>query len=408
MMLSTPSTTLLQANIRPQTSDIRYQRETLCVHAGKGPDPLTGAVMTPIYLTSTYAQRAPGEHKGFEYSRTSNPTRLVLEMALAQLEGGLFACAFASGLAAEDAILHLLGPGDEVLVCRDLYGGTHRLMTKIWQRYGLVFKFIDTTCLENVSTGLTKKTKMVWLETPSNPLLRITDISAVNRMVKAHSKDVLVVVDNTFATPIIQQPLSLGADCVIHSMTKYLGGHSDIIGGAVITRKATLHEKIKFHQNALGAVPSPVDAFLALRGIKTLALRMATHSANGLGIAKCLTNHPGVLKVLYPGLPAHPNYEVAKKQMKDFGGMVSFEIKGGERAAKKFLSSLRVFTLGESLGGVESLANYPAIMTHASIPAQERLSMGITPGLIRLSVGIEGLSDLRHDLEEAFGSLRKL
>ncbi len=378
--------------------------DTLCVHGGVRPDPLTGAVMTPVYLTSTYAQIAPGKHKGYEYSRTANPTRHVLEEALAELEGGHFACAFSSGLAAEDAVLHLLNPGDEVLVCRDLYGGTYRLMKKVWQRYGITFKFIDTTNIQNIKISLSKKTKMVWIETPSNPLLRITDIKSVSQTIKKQSNDTLLVVDNTFATPVLQQPLALGADIVIHSTTKYIGGHSDIIGGAAITRDHQLDAKIRFHQNALGAVGSPFDCFLILRGIKTLSLRMKTHCANAMAIAKYLANQPNVSKVFYPGLPANGGFSIAKKQMRGFGGMVSFEIKGGSKEARAFLSRLKLFTLGESLGGVESLANYPPVMTHASVEPAERIRMGITPGLIRLSVGIEDISDLKSDLSRALAA----
>lgn len=367
-----------------------FNSETLCVHAGAGSDPLTGAVMTPIYWTSTYAQKAPGVHKGFEYSRTANPTRQALEKALAQLEKGRFACAFASGLAAEDAVLHLLNPGDEVLVCRDLYGGTYRLMMKVWKRYGLNFKFIDTTKTENTKNSLSAKTKMIWIETPSNPLLRVTDIKRTSEIAKRFNRKILIAVDNTFATPILQNPLALKADVCLHSTTKYIGGHSDIIGGALITANPSLDERIRFHQNALGAVPSPADCFLILRGIKTLSLRVKAHGLNGKIVSEYLKRRSQVSRVYYPG----------------FGGMVSFEIKGGEAAARTFLSSLKLITLGESLGGVESLACYPPIMTHAAVDPKERIKMGITPGLIRLSLGIESTQDLISDLEQAFLKLK--
>lgn len=385
-MLSTPSIMLWESiSIVPRRQN-STNSQTLCVHAGAGSDPLTGAVMTPIYWTSTYAQKAPGVHKGFEYSRTSNPTRQSLEIALAQLEKGNFACAFASGLAAEDAVLHLLSPGDEVLVCRDLYGGTYRLMMRVWKRYGLNFKFINTTKIENTKNALNSQTKMVWIETPSNPLLRITDIKRTSQIAKRFNPKILIAVDNTFATPILQNPLTLGADICLHSTTKYIGGHSDVVGGAVITANQKLDEQIRFHQNALGAVPSPADCFLTLRGIKTLSLRVNAHNLNGRIVSGHLKRCLKVSRVYYPG----------------FGGMVSFEIKGGEAAARTFLSRLKLITLGESLGGVESLACYPPIMTHASIDLKERIKMGISPGLIRLSLGIESAQDLIRDLNQAF------
>ncbi|MBI4064183.1 MAG: PLP-dependent transferase [Elusimicrobia bacterium] len=394
----------MNSKLKTQNSKLN----TLCVHAGAEPDSLTGAVSPPIYLTSTYAQRVPGKHKGYEYSRTKNPTRDRLERALAELEGVGFASAFASGLAAEDAVLRLLNPGDETLVCRDLYGGTFRLMRRVWQNYGLKFHFLDTTQVANVTGRITSKTKLIWVETPSNPLLSVTDIAVLAKEIHRKAPQALLCVDNTFATPVLQRPAALGADLVVHSMTKYLGGHSDILGGAVATPSAQINEKIKFFQNAAGAVPSPLDCFLVLRGIRTLVVRMKTHCDNAAKTAWFLAGHPAVGRVFYPGFEDHPGHAVAKKQMSMFGGMVSFQIKGGRASAERFFSRLKIFTVGESLGGVESLACYPWVMTHASIPEKERLAAGVTDGLIRLSVGIEGVDDLTADLQNALGPAKTL
>lgn len=379
--------------------------ETLCVHAGAEPDPLTGAVMAPVYFTSTYAQSAPGKHKGYEYSRTKNPTRDRLEAALAALEGGSRALAFASGLAAEDAVLHLLRPGDNILVCQDLYGGTFRLMRRVWENYGLKFSFIDTTQTKNVAGALNSTTRLVWIETPSNPLLSISDIKSIAGEVKKNAPKALVCVDNTFATPILQQPLSLGADIVVHSTTKYIGGHSDIIGGAVVVRDPQLAESLAFYQNAVGAVPGPMDCFLTHRGLKTLALRMMAHCENAGQAARYLVRHPKVRKVHYPGIPRHPGHALVKTQMNGFGGMVSFELKGDVRKTNKFFSRLKLITVGESLGGVESLACYPWVMTHASIPEDQRRAAGVTENLVRLSLGIEKAHDLIDDLKQALTGL---
>ncbi len=372
---------------------------TRAVHAGQKPDPSTGAVMTPVYLTSTYVQEAPGVHKGFEYSRTQNPTRKALEENLAALEGGDYGLCFASGMAAISAVISTLNSGDHVVSGNDLYGGTYRVFTKVFERFGISFDFVDTTDAEAVSQALTPKTKLLWLETPTNPLLNITDIAEISKL--AHEKNVAVAVDNTFATPYLQEPLSLGADLVVHSSTKYIGGHSDVVGGAVITSDKSWHERLKFIQNSVGAVPGPMDCFLLLRGTKTLALRMERHSENALKIARFLSNHSQVSKVYYPGLESHPGHALAKKQMRAFGGMISFELKAGFEAAKKMASQMKVFSLAESLGGVESLIGHPATMTHAAIPREERLKRGLTDGLIRLSIGIEDAEDLTADLEQA-------
>ncbi len=372
---------------------------TRAVHAGQKPDPSTGAVMTPVYLTSTYVQEAPGVHKGFEYSRTQNPTRKALEENLAALEGGDYGLCFASGMAAISAVISTLNSGDHVVSGNDLYGGTYRVFTKVFERFGISFDFVDTTDAEAVSQALTPKTKLLWLETPTNPLLNITDIAEISKL--AHEKNVAVAVDNTFATPYLQEPLSLGADLVVHSSTKYIGGHSDVVGGAVITSDKSWYERLKFIQNSVGAVPGPMDCFLLLRGTKTLALRMERHSENALKIARFLSTHPKVAKVYYPGLESHLGHALAKKQMRAFGGMISFELKAGFEAAKKMASQTEVFSLAESLGGVESLIGHPATMTHAAIPREERLKRGLTDGLIRLSVGIEDAEDLTGDLDQA-------
>ena len=375
---------------------------TKFIHAGAEPDPSTGAIMTPIFQTSTYVQEAPGVNKGFEYARSQNPTRKALEEALAIIENGKFGLAFSSGVAATDAVIKLLAPGDEVICANDMYGGTYRLFTKVFERFGIVFKYVDTTNTKNVSDAITSKTKLVWLETPTNPLMNITDIAAIASITK--EKNILLAVDNTFASPALQNPLDLGADIVMHSVTKYLGGHSDVIQGALVMNDADLREKLYFIQKSCGAVPGPMDCFLVLRGIKTLGVRMKAHCENGTKIAHWLRNHPKIGKVYWPGFEDHPGYAVAKKQMKDFGGMISFELKNDSvEEAKRVLSSTHLFSLAESLGGVESLINHPASMTHASIPREERIKNGLSDSLIRLSVGIEDADDLIEDLNKAIG-----
>lgn len=375
---------------------------TKFIHAGAEPDPSTGAIMTPIFQTSTYVQEAPGVNKGFEYARSQNPTRKALEEALAVIENGKFGLAFSSGVAATDAVIKLLTPGDEVICANDMYGGTYRLFTKVFERFGIVFNYVDTTNTKNVSDTITSKTKLVWLETPTNPLMNIADIAAIASVTK--EKDILLAVDNTFASPALQNPLDLGADIVMHSVTKYLGGHSDVIQGALIMNDADLREKLYFIQKSCGAVPGPMDCFLVLRGIKTLGVRMKAHCENGAKIAHWLRNHPKVGKVYWPGFEDHPGYNIAKKQMKDFGGMISFELKNDSvDEAKRVLSSTHLFSLAESLGGVESLINHPASMTHASIPREERIKNGLSDSLIRLSVGIEDADDLIEDLVKAIG-----
>jgi cystathionine beta-lyase/cystathionine gamma-synthase len=373
---------------------------TRAIHGGLEPDPSTGAVMTPVYLTSTYAQESPGVHKGYDYARTANPTRSALQRNLAALEGGTEAIAFASGLAATHAVFSLLSSGDRVVLGHDVYGGTYRLLDKVLKRFGLVFAVVDTTNLEAVRAALGTPAKMVWLESPTNPLLHVSDLAAVCGA--AREAGALAVVDNTFATPYLQSPLALGADLVVHSTTKYLGGHSDCVGGAVITKDAALAERLRFLQNAVGAVPGPLDCFLVLRGIKTLAVRMERHCDNAERIARLLAAHERVRKVWYPGLPDHPGHAVAKRQMRRFGGMVSFDLDADLATATRFASATRLFQLAESLGGVESLLDHPATMTHGSIPREQRLASGFTDGLLRLSVGLEDLADLEADLAQAF------
>lgn len=373
---------------------------TKTIHGNQQVDPSTGAVMTPIYQTSTYAQSSPGVHQGYEYSRGANPTRTALENALASIENGTHGFAFGSGLAATDSVMKLLNPGDEIIAMDDLYGGSYRMFTRIYARYGLNFHFVDMTNPQNVADKITSKTKLIWIETPTNPLMKVVDIQAVADLAKG--KDILVAVDNTFASPYLQNPLDLGADIVMHSATKYLGGHSDVVAGALVVKDEELAEKVHFQLFAGGGILGPQDSYLVLRGIKTLHVRMQRHSENGRKVAEFLSKHPKVGKVFYPGLEDHPNHEVAKKQMRDFGGMVSFNFKSGERKdADAFFQKLKVFTLAESLGGVESLANHPTTMTHASIPAEKRAELGITDDLIRLSVGIEDIEDLLQDLENA-------
>jgi cystathionine beta-lyase/cystathionine gamma-synthase len=373
---------------------------TKAIHAHIEPDPSTGAIMTPIYQTSTYVQEAPGKHKGYEYARTGNPTRTVLEGNLAALEEGRFGLAFSSGCAAINTVLNLLKSGDHVISCQDLYGGSYRLFTAVYDRYGVEFTFVDTTRPEQIEEAFRPQTKLVWIETPSNPLLTITDIQVAARI--AHDHGALLAVDNTFASPYLQQPLLKGADLVVHSTTKYLGGHSDLVGGAIITNLEPLYEQLKFFQNAVGAVPGPMDCFLVLRGVKTLAIRMERHCYNGRRIAEFLKDHPMVHKVYYPGLKDHPNHDIAARQMRDFGGMVSFEPKGGREFAMRLIRSTKVFSLAESLGGVESLISHSATMTHGSIPQEISKRSGLGEGLIRLSVGIEDIDDLIQDLEHAF------
>jgi cystathionine beta-lyase/cystathionine gamma-synthase len=373
---------------------------TKLIHAGATPDPSTGAIMTPIFQTSTYVQEAPGVNKGFEYARSQNPTRKALEEAFAIIENGKFGLAFSSGVAATDAVIKLLSPGDEVICANDMYGGTYRLFTKVFEKFGIKFLYVDTTEVANIQAALTGHTKLVWIETPTNPLMNITDIAAVAAITAPNN--ILLAVDNTFASPYLQNPLDLGADIVMHSVTKYLGGHSDVIQGSLMMNDPALREQLYFIQKSCGAVPGPMDCFLVLRGIKTLGVRMKAHCENGKIIAHWLRNHPKVAKVYWPGFEDHPGHAVAKKQMRDFGGMISFELKDDSvDEAKRVLSSTHLFSLAESLGGVESLINHPASMTHASIPREERIKNGLSDSLIRLSVGIEDADDLIEDLQKA-------
>jgi cystathionine gamma-lyase len=371
---------------------------TQAIHAGQDADAATGATVVPIYATSTYTQASPGQHKGYEYSRTGNPTRTALETCLAALEGGERGLAFASGSAASTAVLAQLKPGDEVAAAADLYGGTYRLLERVFKPWGLVARYTDDPRPDGFRKIITNKTKMVWIETPTNPLLQIVDIATIADL--AHQAGAILAVDNTFASPYLQQPIKLGADLVVHSTTKYLGGHSDVVGGAVIGRKDLL-APIAFYQNAAGGVPGPFDSWLVLRGIKTLAVRMERHCANARALAGWLAKQPAISRVYFPGLPSHPGHELAKKQMRDFGGMISISIKGGKESALKFMPRTKLFSLAESLGGVESLVCHPATMTHASIPADIRLARGIDDGLVRLSVGIEDVADLQADLQQA-------
>ena len=375
---------------------------TKYIHAGAEPDPSTGAIMTPIYQTSTYVQEAPATHKGYEYARSQNPTRTALEKAYAIIENGKYGLAFGSGVAATDAVIKLLQPGDEVVCGNDMYGGTYRLFTKVFEKFGIKFIYVDTTIADNIKNAVSNKTKLIWIETPTNPLMNITDIAAVAAIAKPTK--ILLGVDNTFASPALQNPLDLGADIVMHSATKYLGGHSDVIQGALMMNDKDLREKLYFIQKSCGAVPGPMDCFLVLRGIKTLGIRMKAHCENGKIIANWLRQHPKVAKVYWPGFEDHPGYTIAKKQMRDFGGMISFELKNDNvDEARRVLSSTHLFSLAESLGGVESLINHPASMTHASIPREERIKNGLSDSLIRLSVGIEDPDDLIADLQGAIG-----
>ena len=375
---------------------------TKFIHAGAHPDPSTGAIMTPIYQTSTYVQSAPGVHKGYEYARSQNPTRFALEEAFAVIENGKFGLAFASGVAATDAVMRLLVPGDEVVAAHDMYGGTYRLFSKVYEKMGITFHYVDTSNAENVANAITPKTKLIWVETPTNPLMNITDIAAVATIGKKHN--CIVCVDNTFASPYLQNPLDDGATIVMHSATKYLGGHSDVIQGCLVMNDQELRDQLYFIQKSTGAVPGPQDCFLVLRGIKTLHVRMQRHCENGEKVAAYLRQHPKVAKVYWCGFEDHPNHDIAKKQMRGFGGMMSFTLKDDSiAAATKVLSSTKIFSLAESLGGVESLINHPASMTHASIPRDQRIANGLADGLIRLSVGIEDVEDIIADLAQAIG-----
>jgi len=374
--------------------------DTLAIHGGQEPDPMTGAVMTPIVLASTFAQDGPGHHKGFEYSRTDNPTRKALEGCIASLEGAKHGMAFASGCAAMTTLMHVLGPGDHVVAGDDLYGGSFRILDKVMKPLGITFDQIDLTQPELLRAAIRPSTKLVWLETPTNPMLKIVDIAAVAEICR--ERGIPLAVDNTFATPMLQQPLALGATLVVHSTTKYLNGHSDVVGGAIVTSDDALADRIRFLQNAMGAVPSPFDSYLVLRGLKTLPVRMERHVRSASSIAQQLSNHPQVEKVHYPGLPSDPGYAVASKQMRGPGGMISFVIRGGEPAARAFLETVGIFVCAESLGGVESLIELPSVMTHGSIPVAQRHALGIADGLIRISVGLEAESDLWGDLLAGF------
>ena len=377
---------------------------TKTIHAGIAPDPSTGAIMTPIFQTSTYVQKSPGDHKGYEYSRTHNPTRTALQNSIAALENGKHGLCFSSGLGAIDAIVKLFSPGDEIISSNDLYGGSYRIFTKVFAKFGIKFHFVPMDEPENIRQYINEKTKLIWIETPTNPMMNVIDIIAVSKIAKEHK--ILVGVDNTFATPFLQNPLDLGADLVMHSATKYLGGHSDVVMGAIVVNDDELADDLTFIQNACGATPGPQDCFLVLRGIKTLHIRMERHCQNGKTIAFHLLNHPKVDKVFWPGFESHPNYHIAAKQMRDFGGMISFTLKGNRQEdAIKVLENLRYFVLAESLGGVESLSGHPATMTHASIPAEEREKVGLSDSLIRLSVGIEDAEDLVSDITNALDKL---
>ena len=385
--------------LKAESKNMKFN--TKVIHGNQSHEKVTGSVNVPVFLTSTFAQKSPGEHSGYEYSRAANPTRQALEDALASIENGARGLAFGSGLAAIDCVLKLLNPGDEIIAVDDLYGGSYRMFTRLFEKYQLKFHFVNLENPENILPLINEKTKLVWLETPTNPLMKLVDIQKVAELIKG--KDILLAVDNTFATPYIQTPLDLGADIVMHSATKYLGGHSDVIAGALIAKTPELGEKLHFIQFASGGILGPHDSYLVLRGIKTLALRVQRHSENGQKIAEFLQNHPKVDQVFYPNLASNPQLELAKKQMKTFGGMISFTFKSGKKEDSiKFLENLKVFTLAESLGGVESLANHPALMTHASIPAEKRAELGITNDLVRLSCGIEDVEDLIADIEQAF------
>ncbi|MCM2323680.1 MAG: cystathionine gamma-synthase [Oligoflexia bacterium] len=374
---------------------------TLAIHAGQDPDPRTGAVMTPIYQTSTYAQESPGQHRGYEYSRTDNPTRTAYQACVAALENARHALAFSSGLATTDAILHTLKPGDHVVSCDDVYGGTFRIFDKVYRKLGIEFTFVDLSDLAKAEAAFRPNTKLLWMESPTNPMLKILDLATLAAL--ARRKGALSVVDNTFMSSYFQKPLNLGADLVMHSVTKYMNGHSDVVGGVLATSNAQLYADLKFIQNAVGGVPAPMDCFLVLRGLKTLHVRMERHAQNAMELARYLEKHPKVERVIYPGLESHPQHAIARRQMSGFGGMITFFIKGGLPEARAFLEKVRLFTLAESLGGVESLIEHPAIMTHASIPVETRKELGIHDNLIRISAGIEDLADLKADLAQALG-----
>ncbi|GIK66414.1 MAG: putative cystathionine gamma-synthase [Chloroflexota bacterium] len=383
--------------------DKKYHIETDAIHAGQEPDPSTGAIMTPIYQTSTYVQKSPGEHQGYEYSRTGNPTRTAFESLMAALEGGMYGLAFSSGMAATDTIMRLFKPGDHTIVGNDVYGGTYRLFDKVLRQYGLEFSFVDVTDPEAIEAAIQPNTRLIWLETPTNPMLRLADIRAISMIAASKSPKIWVAVDNTFASPYLQQPLSLGADMVVHSTTKYLGGHSDVVGGAVVLNDEEAYLKLKFLQNAVGAVPGPQDAWLTMRGIKTLHLRMERHSENAMKVAQFLSDHSAIAEVYYPGLESHPQHDLAKRQMpKGYGGMISVIMVGGRDAGYKFVSQTRLFALAESLGGVESLIEHPGVMTHASTSDS---TFPVPASLVRLSVGVEHIDDLLEDLQSALVGL---
>ena len=378
----------------------KFKFSTRAIHAGQAPDPTTGAIMTPIYQTSTYVQESPGKFKdGYDYARTKNPTRTALEENLASLEEGKHGLCFSSGCAATSAVIHLLKPGEHILACDDVYGGTFRLFDKVYKPLGINFDMIDMSDPQTIEKSIKPETRLIWIETPTNPMLKVIDIKMVSSIAKKHN--CLVCVDNTFATPYLQNPLSLSADIVSHSSTKYIGGHSDVIGGALIVNDSALADRLHYIQNAIGAVPAPMDCFMLLRSTKTLAVRVERHCKNAMAISEFLSSHKQVEKVIYPGLPSHPQHAIAKAQMRDFGGMISIVLKGGMDFSRKFLEKVKLFSLGESLGGVESLIEHPAIMTHATIPPNQRQALGIVDGLVRLSVGIEDLDDLIADLKFA-------
>lgn len=373
---------------------------TMAIHEGQAPDAATGATVVPVYQTSTFTQQGIGEHKGFEYSRLSNPTRTALEVSLAALEHARYGLAFASGMAAEHAVFSLLNPGDHIVTVANVYGGTVRLFERLFSRYGITFSYVEGSDAQEFEGAIGSNTKLIWLETPTNPLLTIVDIEAVAAIARA--RGVLLAVDNTFASPYFQRPLELGADIVVQSTTKYIAGHSDVIGGAVLLNDASIYEELRFFQNTIGAIPGPQDVWLTLRGVKTLAVRMRQHEANAFAVARFLQDHPRVSQVYFPGLPQHPNHEVARRQMSGFGGMVSFRLKEGNReSVNAFVKKLKVFSLADSLGGVESLVCFPMVMTHDAVPEKQRLELGITGDLLRLSIGIEGVDDLLADLRQA-------
>ena len=386
-----------------KTTKPNLKFNTRAIHAGQSPDPSTGAIMTPVYLTSTYVQESPGVHKGWEYSRTHNPTRKAYEDCIASLENGQYGFAFASGCAATTTVMHLLNSGDHVIAMDDMYGGTFRLFDKVLKHHGLSFSFVDLTDVKNFEKSIQPTTKMIWVETPTNPTLKLADIKKISEI--AAQKNILVVVDNTFMSPYFQRPLDLGANIVVHSATKYIGGHSDVVGGVAVTSDQKIAERLAFLSNSMGGVQGAFDSFLALRSLKTLPLRMKAHAENAQQIAEYLEKHPLVEKIIYPGLKSHPQHELAKQQMSGFGGMITFFIKGGMNSARKFLESVEIFALAESLGGVESLIEHPAIMTHASVPPEQRKALGIDDSLIRLSVGVEDLTNLLADLDQAFNKV---